>query len=845
MPRWLLSLLPLTLAVPASAEPAVSFEADVRPILKAYCFECHGEGDKPKGGLDLRLARLLRQGGKSGPGVVAGKPDESLLLERVANETMPPGKKKLSAEQIAVLRRWVAAGAPVAATEPATLAAGMHLTPEDRAYWAFQPVKRPAVPGGRDGETIRNPVDTFLLEKLRANGLGFNSEADRPTLIRRLSFDLLGLPPTPEEVERGLNDESADWYEKVVERLLASPQHGERWARHWLDVAGYADSEGYSADDAVRKDAWKYRDYVVRAFNADLPFDRFIREQLAGDEMLTPPYKNLTPDQVDKLVATGFLRLAADGTGSPGVEATAARNQVVGDTLKIVSAAFLGVTVGCAQCHNHRYDPLPQTDYYRLRALLEPAYDVKNWRAPAARQVSLYTDDDRAKAAAIEKEAAAVEADRLKKQQEFIQATFEKQLARVPEDQRDAVRGAWSTSEAKRTAAQKKLLQEHPSANVTAGSLYLYDSAAAAELTKLAKAAADLRATKPAEEFVRALTEVPGKVPATHLFHRGDPDQPKEPVAPGGLTILDDRLPLVVPERPLPGGTTGRRTALAAWLTDPRHPLVPRVLVNRFWMHLFGRGLVGTPGDFGRLGESPTHPELLDWLAAEFVASGWSVKHLHRLLVTSTAYRQASRRDAARDKVDPENRLLGRMSLRRLDAESVRDAVLKVSGQFTQRVGGPPVPVKENEVGQFVLGIDNQDGAGRFTAEVPLPPGDVYRRSLYVQVRRSRPLNVLDAFDWAAPDPCCEKRNSSTVAPQALLLMNGDFALAQAASFAARVKAEAGDDVAAQVTRAWQLAYGVPPTEKETAAGVAFVAGQSLPLFCQALLGSNRFLYVD
>jgi hypothetical protein len=849
-------------AVPVQAAPGtVSFETDVRPILKAYCFECHGEGEKLRGGLDLRLAKFLRKGGDSGPAIAAGKPDESLLLERLRSGAMPPGKKKLTAAQVETIRTWVAAGAPVGRPEPDSLAAGFQITAEDRSYWAFQPVVRPAVPVTQPGEVIRNPVDAFLLAGLRARGLGFNPEASSRILVRRLYFDLIGLPPTPEQVESFVADNRPDAYERLVERLLASPAYGERWARHWLDVAGYADSEGYAIEDTVRADAWKYRDYVVRSFNADKPFDRFVQEQLAGDEMLTPPYRNLSPEDLDKLIATGFLRLAPDGTGSGNVDQKLARNQVIGDTLKIVSASLLGLTVGCAQCHNHRYDPIPQTDYYRLRALFEPAYDVKNWRPPAARRVSLYTDADRAAAAAIEKEAAAVDAERTKKQEKFINETFEKQLAKVPEAAREAVRSAWSTPEAKRTADQQKLLQEHPSANVTAGSLYLYDANAAAELTKMVKEATALRARKPVEEFVRALTEVPGQVPVTHLLHRGDPDQPKQAVAPGGLILLDERLPLAVPEKASP--TTGRRLALARWLTDPRHPLTARVLVNRIWMHHFGRGLVGTPADFGRLGEKPSYPELLDWLASEFVGRGWSLKHLHRLLVTSAAYRQSSLRTADKDRLDPDNRLLGRMALRRLDAESVRDAILAVSGNLTTRLYGAPVPVKENEVGQFVLGIDTKDGAGAFGAEIPLPVGDAFRRSLYVQVRRSRPLAVLDTFDWALVEPCCEKRNSSTVTPQALLMMNSEFLLAQAATFAERARLEGGPEVPGQVARAWRLAFGVDASEKEVAEGVRFVTEQvalfqatpkkdgktpqqqALAVFCQALLSANRFLYVE
>jgi hypothetical protein len=427
-------------------------------------------------------------------------------------------------------------------------------------------------------------------------------------------------------------------------------------------------------------------------------------------------------------------------------------------------------------------------------------------------------------------------------------------------------------------------MRKYPSLNVSAGSLYLYDAKAAAELKALADRADALRKQKPVEEFVRALTEVPGQVPTTFLHHRGDPDQPKQPVAPGGLTILDDCHPLRLPAQPPIGGTTGRRLSLADWMTDPRHPLTARVIVNRVWMHHFGRGLVGTPGDFGRLGERPTHPELLDWLSSEFVAGGWSPKTLHRLILTSAAYRQSSVRDAAKDTADPDNRLLGRFPFRRLDAEAVRDGMLAVSGRMNAKSGGPPVPVKENDAGQVVPGVDNRDGAGRFTTEVPLPPGEDSRRSVYIQVRRTRPLAVLDTFDWATTEPNCEARTSSTATPQALMLMNGEFIIAQSEAFAERVRKEAGGDVSDQVARAWRLAYGHSPTAAELAAAVSFLrdqaetfrqmppparpksssaakdkakakvsepaappppADRALAVFCQALLSSNRFLYVD
>ncbi|HEY7157497.1 MAG TPA: PSD1 and planctomycete cytochrome C domain-containing protein [Gemmataceae bacterium] len=848
--------------VAAAEQPAapLSFESQVRPLFKVYCLDCHGAGEKLRGGLDLRLRRLTVEGGDSGPAIVPGSADDSLLYQRVRDGEMPPGKTKLSQADVEKIARWIATGARVERPEPKSLPKGMYLTSEDRAFWSFQPIRRPSIPAVRAADRVRNPVDAFLLARLQERGLTFAPEADRRTLIRRATFDLHGLPPTPEEVDAFVQDAAPDAFERLIERLLASPRYGERWGRHWLDVAGYADSEGYVQTDSERPYAYKYRDYVIRSLNADKPFDQFIREQVAGDEMLRPPYRDLSPDDLDKLIATGFLRTAPDGTGSGGVDATTARNQVISDTLKIVSTSLLGLTVGCAQCHNHKYDPIPQEDYYRLRAVFEPAYDVKNWRPPAARRVSLYTDADRREAARIEAEAAKIDKERLKKQQEHIEATFSKQLEKLPESERETARAAHAAPPSKRTAEQRQLIKKYPTLNVTSGSLYLYDRKAADELKKLAEDAAAVRVKKPIEDFVRPLTEVPGKVPITYLFHRGDPGQPKQALSPGSLTILDS-LSLAI-AKPPESPTTGRRLALARWLTDPRQPLTARVLVNRVWMHHFGRGIVGTPGDFGKLGERPTHPELLDWLASEFVRGDWKLKDLHRLLMTSSAYRQSSRREPSAARLDPDNRLLARMSVRRLEAESIRDSILAVSGSLRLKMYGPPIPVRENDVGQVVIGKGKKDLARGKTVAEPLPDGEIHRRSVYVQVRRSLPLGMLEAFDAATAEPNCERRNSSTVTPQALMMMNNDFILEQAELFAARLHREAGDDPKAQVMRAWRLAFAVEPTTEEVSGALTFLSRQAerfhtakstaeeqrrqaLASFCQALLSSNGFLYVN
>jgi hypothetical protein len=568
-----------------------------------------------------------------------------------------------------------------------------------------------------------------------------------------------------------MNDQSADAYDRLIDRLLASPHYGERWGRHWLDAAGYSDSEGGAATDAVRAWAFKYRDYVVRAFNSDKPFDRFIHEQLAGDELAGAINGDLSPAQIELLTATGYLRMAADGTG--GDNSPEGRNQVVADTVKIVTSSLLGLTVACAQCHDHRYDPIPQTDYYALRAVFEPAMNWQAWKTPDERQMSLYTAADRERAATVETEAQKVAAERAAKQSAYMTAELEKELAKFEEPLRTELRTAHNTAADKRSDAQKQLLEKHPSVNVNEGTLYLYNQAAADDLKKFDERIAAIRAQKPVEEYLRPLIEPVAQLPETKLFHRGDYRQPMQTIGPGTLSVCSPesgRTEFETKSAALP--TSGRRLAFAQWLTGPGNPLTARVIANRVWMHHFGRGLVSTPADFGRLGTLPTHPELLDWLAAEFRDSGWSLKHLHRLIMRSTAYRQSSRREPDQTAIDAENRFYGRQNVLRLDAEALRDRALVATGTLDRTLSGAPIPVKEDDSGQVVVA------------------SDVRRRSLYLLQRRTQPVTLMQAFDAPVMVTNCEARTSSTVATQSLMLMNGEFWLSQAAGLADRAQRE-------------------------------------------------------
>lgn len=943
---------------------SVSFEHDVRPILKANCLHCHGEGEFLEGGLDLRLQKFILSGGDSGPAVVAGEPEESELLQRTVAEDMPPGDVKLTEEEQDVLRQWIQAGATTLRPEPESIPDGVYVPPEEREFWSFSPIQNPAVPEVAAQQRVRNPIDAFLLRRLEQEELGFSPDADRVTFIRRATFDLTGLPPTREEVRDFLADPDSNAVEKLIDRLLDSPEYGERWGRHWLDLSGYADSEGYTIDDPVRPHAYHYRDYVIEAMNEDMPFDRFIQEQLAGDEMIGYPKKNLTPEEISKLIATGFLRMVPDGTSKVrGEELELAENEVMADALHVVGSSLLGLTLSCAQCHNHRYDPIPHSEYFQVRAIFEPAYDWKNWRKPRARLISMYTDEDRKAAAKIEAEAKKIDAEYSQRAKELIAETLEDQLAEhVPEELREAVRTAYQTPVKKRTKEQKDYLKRYPKIlKISRGSLYLYDrelrrklarlkkeqsaktTAAVKEAQKQALASLDdgvakkvaaalaiakdkrnekqkallaehpglqvtannlskfdpqaaaerekrqaeiaqtkerapqlkairdrankLRAKKPTENFVRALTEIPGKVPETFVFARGDHHNPTDKVEPAVLSVPAAHHPVEIPVNDEGLPSTGRRLAYAKYLTDGEHPLVARVLVNRFWMHHFGTGIVSTPSDFGLLGDRPSHPELLDWLATRFMTDGWSLKKFHRLVMTSTAYRQ-SLKVIESDAPDPDNRLLSGMSLRRLEAESIRDSMLAVSGKLNSKRFGKPIPVMADVFGQFVLGIENLS-AGRPGPVIDMK-GEDFRRSVYAQVRRSRPLGLLDTFDAPRMDPNCEVRSTSTVAPQSLLLMNSTFLLERSNDFARRITKQAGTDHREQVKLAWELAFSSTPSEEQLTSAVDFIAHQTevlaespaaasvakkdksqtpellaLASFCQTLFNSNRFLYID
>jgi hypothetical protein len=865
--RYLLAIVPFAAC---AAEPVLTFEKDVRPILKAHCTHCHGEEEDPDGDVDLRLRRFMDVTVEDGSKLlVPGHPEQSALVSIIRSGEMPKKAKKLPDAELAVIEQWIKQGSVTARPEPESLPPGSVISEEDRAWWSFQTIQSPAIPNVTS-DRISTPVDAFLTEEMQRHGLNYAPEADRRTLIRRVTLDLTGLPPTPEEASAFENDADPKAYENLVERLLASPAYGERWARHWLDVVGYADSNGYAEADSVRPHAWHYRDYVIRAINEDKPWNEFIQEQLAGDELAGVTHDNyqhavLDPKKRDQFTATGFLRMAPDGTGDTVDDAKLARNQVIAEQIKITTSSLLGLTVACAQCHDHRYDPITHTDYYRLRAIFDPAYDWENWRAPNQRHYSLYTPEERAKADEIEAQAKAIDDEAAAMSKKFLDEIFEVEILKLPEEERAPFREARATPGDKRTEEQNALIKKYPSALATY-SLDLYDrkkqdlvDAKKAEATKL-------RGTKPKENFLMALTEVKDKVPVSKLFNRGDHEQPKQELPPGEIGVLArpeiEPFPATKPE----SGSSGRRLAYAKWLTNGNHPLVSRVLVNRFWLHHFGRGLVNTPGDFGRQGELPSHPALLDWLADSFVKGGWKLKPFHRQILLSSAYRQSSTNPESL-KADPDNRYYARFKVRRMEAETLRDSVLASTGKLVRTSFGPPSSIARDPAGRIVLGVDKGD-INNFKVESG--GEDDFRRSIYVQVRRSKPVTVLEAFDAPTMVPNCEMRSQSTVAPQSLLMMNDVFILENAKRLAEHLHSTAPGNVRDQLSAAWKLLFHSQPSDTEFQQCETYLAEQAANLtdyhqknpppkdkpapdtnleamasLCQILYSSNRFLYIE
>ena len=866
--RFIAVLLTATCTQAARAG-TLKFESDVRPILKAACFHCHGEDKKKRGGLDVRLVHLMKTGGDSGAAIVPGNPEASLLWKQIASDEMPDGPKKLTLDQKQIIRNWIAQGAGTVRSEPND-PDSIRFTEEELNHWAFQPVKEHPVPRP-SGFDIRTPIDAFIAKPLAKRGLQFSPRAKRETLIRRITHDLTGLPPTAAEVEAFVGDETPQAWPRLVERLLSSPEFGVRWGRHWLDVAGYAESDGGGGSDTRRPNAWHYRDYVFESFNRNKPIDQFLREQIAGDELIDGKPDTNNPRHVELLTATGFMRMAPDPTQSSN--SLADRNQAAADAVQVIGSSTLGLTVGCAQCHDHKYDPIGIDDYYRFRAIFDPVFPLKKWQQPSARLVDVTSAEDRKKAEEIEARAKEMDAAIQAKKTELAKTIQAAKLSDVPEEVREETLRAVLAPSKERTERQKELLDLYPMVkpvSFIAGFLVEYDNAAYREFEKQKAEVTKVRETKPPKRLVRVATEQPDIVPVSTVLFRGNPNSPSEKVQPGELAVLSQagQAP-ALPVNESTRTTTGRRIAYASHLTNGQHPLTARVFVNRIWQHHFGQGIVDTPGDFGLNSEPPSHPELLDWLAADFVKQGWDQKRLHRMILLSTVYQQSARRTPELDAVDPENRLLARANLRRLEAEAVRDFILATTGDLNLESGGPSIPVTTDAEGKVVIGVTKiRDG---LAAGVRGQNEAAFRRSAFIESNRSLPLNMLATFDLPEMKPNCDRRRSTTVATQSLWFLNDDQIIGLTGGLADRLFTNNPIKADQRLDALFRKLFATAPTDEEKRYLSSFLGRQeelfradpnaewqkkikaqpdaparrSLAALAQVLMASNRFLYID
>ena len=765
------------------------FESKIRPLLADQCYSCHSaKAEKLKGGLHVDSLEALLKGGDSGPALVPGDAEKSLLIKAVRygdpDLQMPPKGKKLSDRQIADLTRWVKAGAPWPETDKAAARptkVSHEITEKDRSWWAFQPIRRPELPvhlkSGIADLKSRSPIDAFIRAQLDAKHLKPNPSATKRELIRRAYFDLIGLPPTPEQIAAFEKDKSPDAWARLIDHLLSLPQYGERWGRHWLDVARFAQSNGYERD-GEKPESWRYRDYVVRAFNEDKPYDQFIREQIAGDELERVTF--------DSIIATGFHHLGVRDD-EPDDKRMAEFDEL-DDMLSTTGSAFLGLTIGCARCHEHKFDPIPQADYYSLLSFFRNVrlYESPKYTLDSANYVPL------AEPAKLADWRAAHDA-RVK--------ALEKKVAAAKDD-----------------AEKKKLNQQIEAA----------------------------KGEKPPFEFALAVRERGAKPPPTHVLIRGNAGNPGAEVRPAFLSVLrssrhesaqtsasgnQSRLTSAAT-----GESSGRRRTFADWVASADNPLTARVMVNRIWHHHFGNGIVKTTSDFGRAGTPPTHPQLLDWLAAEFIANDWSIKKLHKTIMLSQTYQMSSRAENAKaNAVDPGNDLLWRQNLRRLEAEALRDTMLAISGRLNLKMGGRGFfPHLSGEVlaGQSRPGLDWELSSAE----------EKSRRSLYAYVRRTMSVPMLDTFDYSNTTSPLNERPVTTVAPQALLLLNDAFMREQAAAFADRLEKEWASSVRSDVSLAPGFSQVKTATQKSTAASAALRAPEAVETAATTRLQTNTGL---
>jgi len=921
---WVLSALSENRLAAADSD---FFEKKVRPVLAEHCFDCHS-ADAQESGLRVDSLSGMLIGGERGPAIVPGKPDESLLISAVrhSDTLQMPADRKLPQSIIDDLAQWVRDGAAWPDAEPMNVIPKSAVeermpTEEEKQFWAFRAPQRASIPlVGNASGWGRTPVDAFILEKLESRQLLPNPVADKRTLIRRATLDLIGFPPTPEEVQAFLADASPSAFETVVERLLSSPHYGERWARHWLDVARYADSNGLDENLAFAH-AWRYRDYVIEAFNSDLPYDEFLQEQLAGD--LLPASANQDV-QLRRIIATGFLSLGAKMLAED--DPIKMEMDIIDEQIDTLGKAVLGMTFGCARCHDHKFDPISAHDYYAFAGIFKSTKTMDNFNVVARwqeRPIALpevVADRDRQKAAADAVQADITqrmqqESDRITSEARLHLAAYmlaaERQLrldellkdaietpaiplhlpivanwVKLLQSQKDVANGPFAVWNKLRTDGSpdesldasplthelladprpttldglahryQQLANGEDSPNVAALKTLLTGSDSPFQLGDKAETVyseavvADLKTLR--ENKAAIETAIPA-IPEAMSASEGTPQNLRIHLR-GSHTTLGVEVPRRMPhilttgqETPITGEMSGR-LKLAEWLTQPNHPLTARVLVNRVWQAHFGEGLVRSPDNFGSLGEKPSHPELLDWLATEFVNSGWSIKSLHRLILNSAVWQQTTDFNNVADTIDPENRLLGRMNRRRLEAEAIRDSMLAIGGDLDLTMGGTLLPTENRK---YVTS----------TTSINIDVYETPRRTIYLPVVRSALNDYLTAFDFGDPSSMSGQRDRTTVAPQSLFLMNSKLVAAQSKNLATSLLASTAGDHG-RIAEAFERFYSRPPAESEVESSLAFIASYEDSLrsrdtaaellrpmawqaFCRALMATNEFLYVN
>lgn len=733
---------------------------NIVPLMLRRCVMCHG-AELQFGNLDVRQHARMLKGGDSGPALVAGNSEDSLMVRRIVDLKCPPkedigesGIEPMTEAELQQLRAWIDGGA-----QPQELVADIatgkkdaFVTDDDRSFWAFQSPQMITPPPIASDPTL-TAIDKFVLRKLKSNNLDFASRADLRTLARRAAFAVTGLPPNESAVSDLLGSSEPDAWSKYVDTLLSSRRYGEKWGRFWLDLAGYADSEGKRSADAVRPFAWRYRDWVIQAFNNDKPYDEFLVEQLAGDELFDwADQENVTEDVVSSLTATGFLRMVPDGTAADPVNRFSDRVEVISDAIDVLSRSVMGLTMNCARCHSHKYDPLPQRDYYRLVAVFKGAYDEYDWLTPHKFGNQWKHSQQRLLQVMTSAESQAHEAEQKQTRERMEEVT------------RKLMEKGLSAAEKNALKAEQKKLSE--------------------------------RLEPPR---IRALWDR-GQPSPTFIYRRGDETQPGRLVGPGVPSVLTDGTETFQPVALNHSSPkTGRRLAFARWLTSEDHPLTSRVIVNRIWQQHFGRGIVESVDNFGQMGTPPSHPELLDWLSVNFVRQGWSIKQLHRQILNSVVWQQSSLVTEKHRQHDPENRLLSRMPMRRLSAEEIRDTVLLLADRLNEAPYGSPDDVDVRSDGLVTS----------------IPRNGKWRRSIYVRQRRKEMPTFFETFDLPQMNPNCTSRVASTVVNQALHLLNNGMVHELSYAFAERVRQEAGVDRASQLNRAFELAFGRPASKEE------------------------------